>query len=322
MIVTEMELRDRIQVSPELFRLVSRIALFAVAVIIVTGAAVRLTGSGLGCPDWPKCYGQYIAPGKTPAVIEYSNRVVTGLVSIATITAAIMGWFRRPYRRELQILAILLPIGVMAQAILGAIVVGEELVWWTVSLHFVLSMLLMDAAFALAWCATYDPGDRPRAKDRLGVWSVRALLPIGVTTMTLGALTTAAGPHTGAGRTGETVHRLTIFGSDTLSNTVFGHGTAAVIFGLSVIATILVLRRPGGETRALKPLFVVLGLLTTQGVIGLVQWQQELPSLLVWFHVLLVVLTWLAVLWSIGAAGLLEGEFERSSREPAAQTEG
>ena len=304
-----MGLRERIQVSPELFRTATRVALFAVAGIILTGAAVRLTGSGLGCPDWPKCYGKFVAPGNdTPAVIEYSNRVITGLVSIAAIGTAIMGWFRRPFRKELEVLAVLLPIGVAAQAVLGAIVVGQELVWWTVSIHFILSMLLMDAAFALAWCATYEPGDRPRAKDTVGVWSVRALLPIGVTTMTLGALATAAGPHTGAGRTGETVHRLTIFGDDTLSRMVFSHGTAAVIFGLAVIAVIFILRRPGGERRALKPLYVVLGLLAAQGAVGITQWQLELPSALVWVHVLLIVLMWLAVLWSIGAAGLLERE--------------
>jgi len=303
-----MGLRDRIRVSPELFKTVTRVALFAVAGIILTGAAVRLTGSGLGCPDWPKCYGKFIAPGETPAVIEYSNRVITGLVSIAAIGAAVMGWFRRPFRKELEVLAVLLPLGVAAQAILGAIVVGQELVWWTVSIHFILSMLLMDAAFALAWCATYEPGDRPRAKDTLGVWSVRALLPIGVTTMTLGAFATAAGPHTGAGRTGETVHRLRVFGDDTLSNIVFGHGTMAVVFGLSVLAVILILRRPGGERRAVKPLLVVLGLLAAQGVVGITQWQLELPAALVWVHILLIVLMWLGVLWSIGAAGLLERE--------------
>ncbi len=306
--IKEMGLRERIQVSPELFRYATRIALFAVAGIIVTGAAVRLTGSGLGCPDWPKCFGKYIAPGQTPAVIEYSNRVITGLVSVAAIAAAVMGWFRRPFRKELEVLAVLLPLGVAAQAILGAIVVGQELLWWTVSIHFILSMLLLDAAFALAWCATYEPGDRPRAKDTLGVWSVRALFPVGVITMTLGTLATAAGPHTGAGRTGQVVHRFKVFGTDTLSNTVFSHGTMAVVFGLSVITVIFILRRPGGERRALKPLFGVLGLVAAQGVVGITQWQLKLPSSLVWVHVLLIVLTWIGVLWSIGAAGLLERE--------------
>lgn len=305
-----MALRDRYEVSPSAYRIITRIALAAMIGIVFTGAAVRLTGSGLGCPDWPKCFGGVIAPAKTPAIIEYSNRLITGVVGIAAILAALLGIFRRPYRRELEILAVVLPIGVLVQIILGAVTVLTELHYGFVMAHYVVSMVLVDAAFALAWCATYEPGDRPRAKDRLGVWSVRALLPIGALTVFAGTAATAAGPHAGASGTGELVPRLRLVGDDTLSWMVQRHGALAVIFGTATLATIAVLMRTGGERRAVKPLLAVVALLAAQGVIGIAQWQLELPAAMVWVHVVFAVFTWLAVLWSVGAAGLLEGEFE------------
>ena len=303
-----MSLRKRLEISPAAFQIVTRVALASLTIIVVTGAAVRLSGSGLGCPDWPKCFGQVIAPAKTPAIIEYSNRLITGVVSLAVIAAAVLGWFRKPFRRELALIAILLPLGVAAQAILGAFVVKYKLNYGSVMAHYVLSMVLVDAAFALAWCATFEPGDRPRARDRLGVWCVRALFPVGVVTITAGTAATAAGPNAGASGTGEHIGRLHFFGSDTLTWMVRGHGTLAIIFGLSVIAVIMVLRRPGGEQRAIRPLLFVLGFLVAQGALGITQWLLKLPPGLVWFHVTLAVLMWLCVLWSVASAGLLEGE--------------
>jgi len=311
-----MHLRERFEISPRTFEIVTRVALASLALIVLTGAAVRLSGSGLGCPDWPKCYGGVVAPAKTHAVIEYSNRVLSGFVGIAAIAAAVLGWFRKPYRRELEILAVLLPLGVVAQAVLGGFTVRSGLEPGYVMAHYVLSMLILDAAFALAWCATYDPGDRPRAQDRLGVWSVRAIFPIGVLTIMAGTAATAAGPHAGASGTGEIVPRLDIFGSDTLTWVVQRHGALAVIFSIAVIAVIFVLRRPGGERRAIKPLLFTLGFLALQGGVGLIQWFTKLPSELVWVHVTLAVGTWLTVLWAVGAAGLLESEPNWQKRYP------
>ena len=312
-----MALRERINISPARYRTVTRVALAAMIGIVFTGAAVRLTGSGLGCPDWPKCFGGVIAPAETPAIIEYSNRLLTGVVAAAAILAAVLGFFRRPYRRELEILAVLLPVGVLLQVILGAITVMTELHYGFVMAHYIVSMVLVDAAFALAWCATYEPGDRPRAKDRLGVWSVRALLPLGAITVAAGTAATAAGPHAGAGKTGELVPRLELVGDDTLLWVVQRHGALAVVFGLATIASILILRREGGEHRAIKPLLVVVGLLAAQGLIGIGQWQLELPAAIVWVHIVFAVFTWLAVLWSVGAAGLLEGELARYGKRRA-----
>ena len=306
-------MRDRLSISPQRYALITFVALGALALIVVTGAAVRLTGSGLGCPDWPKCYGQVVAPLEFHAVIEYGNRLLTGFVGLAVIAAALLAWFRRPFRWHLALFGALLPIGVLGQAILGALVVKHHLKPELVIGHYLLSMILLDAAFALAWCARYAPHERRRSSDRLGVWSVRALVPIGQLTILLGTITTAAGPHPGDHR-GELVQRFDFRGSETLTWMVQRHGAMAAVFGAAAVAVWLILRRSGGDRRALRPLGALIGLLAAQGLLGIVQYAAELPAGLVWLHIVLAVLTWLAVLWSVGAAGRLE---PRSSGAPA-----
>jgi cytochrome c oxidase assembly protein subunit 15 len=307
-------MRERLNVSPQLYARITFVALGALALIVLTGAAVRLTGSGLGCPDWPKCYGRTVAPLEYHAVIEYGNRLLTGFVGFAVIAAAGLAWFRRPFRWHLAFFGALLPIGVMGQAILGALVVKHHLKPELVIGHFILSMILLDAAFALAWCSRYAPNERRRSSDRLGVWSVRALVPIGQLTIILGTIATAAGPHPGDHQ-GQLVQRFTFKGSDTLHWMVERHGALAVIFGLATIAVWLIVRRPGGDRRALRPLTVLLGLLAAQGVVGIVQYALKLPAGIVWVHIALAVLTWLSVLWSVGAAGRIEPAVR--SPEPA-----
>src|SRR5919107_1118940 len=115
-------LKSRLEISPERYAQVTLVALVALSAIVLTGAAVRLTGSGLGCPDWPKCYGKTVPPLEYHAVIEYGNRLITGLVGVAVIAAALLSIFRRPYHRHLVLIGALLPLGVMGQAILGAFV--------------------------------------------------------------------------------------------------------------------------------------------------------------------------------------------------------
>jgi cytochrome c oxidase assembly protein subunit 15 len=284
---------------------VTAIALAALALIVLTGAAVRITGSGLGCPDWPKCYGGTVPPLDVHAVIEYGNRLLTGFVGLAVIAAAVLAFFRRPYRWHLALFGALLPLGVVGQAILGALVVKYHLAPGLVMSHFILSMMLLDAAFALAWCSRYEPWERRRSSDRLGVWSVRALIPLGQLTILAGTIATASGPHAGA-HEGELVHRFDFEGTGTLEWVVQRHAVLAAAYGLAAIAVWFLLRRPGGDRRALKPLTVVLGLLALQGAIGGLQWALELPAEIVWVHVAVATFNWLAMLWAVAAAGRLE----------------
>jgi len=312
-------LREHFEISPHRYAQVTLVALAALSLIVLTGAAVRLTGSGLGCPDWPKCYGGTVPPLETHAVIEYGNRLLTGFVGLAVIAASALAWFRRPFRGHLAFFGALLPLGVVCQAILGALVVKFHLAPGLVMSHFILSMLLLDAAFALAWCSRYEPGERRFSSDRLGVWSVRGLVPLGQLTILAGTIATASGPHAGA-HEGELVHRFGFEGAGTLEWVVQRHSAIAAAFGVAAIAVWLLLRRPGGDRRALRPLTAVIALLALQGLVGGVQWALELPAELVWLHVTLATVTWLAMLWTVATAGRLEPRHQ-AARPPALPSE-
>jgi heme a synthase len=298
-------MRERLTISPRAYARVTLLALAVLSMIVLTGAAVRLTGSGLGCPDWPRCYGHEVPPLNIHAVIEYGNRIFTGFVGLVVIAASVLAFFRRPFRWHLALFGGLLPLGVIGQAILGGLVVRYHLAPGLVMSHFILSMMLLDAAFALAWCSRYEPDERRRSNDRFGVWAVRALIPVGQLTILMGTIATASGPHAGA-HAGQLVHRFTFKGSDTLEWVVQRHAAVAAVFGLSAIAVWFLLRRPGGDRRATRPLLLVIGLLGVQGVVGGVQWALELPGALVWVHVALATANWLAMLWTVAAAGRLE----------------
>ena len=292
-------------ISREAYFVVTSVALASLALIVLTGAAVRLTASGLGCPDWPKCYGGTVPPADINAIIEYGNRILTGFVGIAVIAASVLAFRRRPYRWHLALFGGLLPLGVIAQAALGALVVKYHLAPGLVMGHFILSMLLLDAAFALMWCSRYEPDERRRSGDRLGVWAVRGLIPLGQLTILAGTISTASGPHPGD-HDGELVQRFDFKGADTLQWVVERHSIMAAIFGIAAVAVWLVLVRDGGDRRALRPLTVLIALIGLQAAIGGIQWALELPAALVWVHIAVATATWLTVLWTVAAAGRLE----------------
>ncbi|HEY2334537.1 MAG TPA: COX15/CtaA family protein [Solirubrobacterales bacterium] len=306
-------MRDRLRISPQHYATVALVALGALSLIVLTGAGVRLTGSGLGCPDWPRCYGQTVPPLDTHALIEFGNRVLTGFVGLAVIAASILAWFRRPFRGHLALFGALLPLGVIAQAILGGEVVRHHLAPGLVMSHFILSMLLLDASFALAWCARYEPWERRRSSDRLGVWAVRCLIPLGQLTIAAGTVATASGPHAGA-HAGQLVRRFHFEGATTLEWVVQRHAVIATVFGLAAIGVWLLLRRSGGDSRAVRPLTAVIGLLALQGVVGGVQWELKLPTEIVWVHIALATSTWLAMLWTVATAGRLEPRVTRAEQ--------
>ncbi len=108
-------MRERLAVTPDQYRRVAYIALAALALIVLTGAAVRLTDSGLGCPDWPRCYGKPLPPLSTHALIEFGNRAFSGLVGVVAVVAAVLAFTRRPFRRDLAWLSLTLPLGVVAR---------------------------------------------------------------------------------------------------------------------------------------------------------------------------------------------------------------
>jgi heme a synthase len=193
-------------------------------------------------------------------------------------------------------------------------VVRYDLNPYLVMSHFILSMLLLDASFALAWCAAHDRGWREPSRDRLGTWSIRGLVPFGQLTVLLGTMATGAGPHAGE-HSGQLVKRFTFEGRDTLSWMVARHGAVAAAFGLAAVAVWLIDRRRGGERRAQRPLTLLCLLLLAQGVLGFVQYRLHVPAGMVWVHVTLATASWLTTLWAVASAGRLAPR-ERRSEAP------
>ncbi len=306
--------RARLAITPRQYRRLAYVTLVALALIVLTGAAVRLTGSGLGCPDWPKCYGKAYPPFSVHALIEFGNRALSGLVGVLCVVTVVLSYTRRPYRRDLMWLSWALPLGVVAQAVLGGFTVRAHLAPGFVMAHFSLSMLILIAAVALAWRARHEPGSRPRSTDRPSVWAVRALVPLGALTILAGTGATAAGPHAG-GSPGQRIHRLTFKGPDTLQFMVHQHATIAALFGIAVIGAWLLRRHRGAGAQQLETLTALGVLLAAQGLIGSVQYELKLPTDMVWVHVALATLTWLVLLWGVAAEGRLA---PRSAPVPAA----
>jgi len=290
-------------VTPSQYRHVAELALVLLTLIVLTGAAVRLTGSGLGCPDWPRCYGGVAPPLKTHAIIEYGNRILSGLVGMAAVAAGVLAWRRRPFRRDLARIGALLPLGVIAQAVLGGFTVRNHLAPGFVMGHFALSMLILVAATALVWRARDEPAARPRSPDRVSIWAVRALLPLGALTILLGTVATAAGPHAGGAGTGDEIDRLEWKGAATLDWAIHQHSEIASGFGVAAVGVWLLLRHRGERGEVARALTVLCLLLAAQGTVGGLQYLLELPAEIVWLHVSLAACLWLTLLWAAAAAG-------------------
>src|SRR3954466_15368559 len=151
--------KDRLAGSPPRSALFARGALVMLPLIVLTGAAVRVTGSGLGCPTWPRCTDTSLYTKLTThGVIEFGNRVLTFFVGFAAIGAFAASWLRRPRRRALIWLSLLLPLGVVSQAVLGGFTVLYDLAPGFVMSHYILSMLILVAWLALDWRAPPQPG--------------------------------------------------------------------------------------------------------------------------------------------------------------------
>jgi cytochrome c oxidase assembly protein subunit 15 len=316
-------------VTPQQYAHAAYIALAALTLIVLSGAAVRLTGSGLGCPDWPKCYGHAYPPLNTHALIEFTNRLITVPVSLAAGAAWLLALRRRPYRRDLAVLGLLLPLGVIGQAVLGGFTVRGALDYGWVMGHFALSMLIILAATALAWRASHEPPAHerehrlgaPDAKsvrvgDRAVVLSVRALVALGALTIFAGTAATAAGPHAG-GSPGQRINRLSFDGRGTMDFVIHRHAEIAAAFGLAAILVWWLARRRGADPPVRRALTILCGLLALQGAVGIDQYETHLPTELVWVHVALACGAWLAALWAACAAGRLAPQRAASAAEPA-----
>jgi cytochrome c oxidase assembly protein subunit 15 len=266
--------------SPQRYRKIAIIALASLSVIIVTGASVRLTGSGLGCDDWPRCSSErLIDVSSKHAAIEQLNRLFTGVVGAAVIAAA-LGAYRRPPRRlDLIVLGWLLVIGVLANAVLGGISVLVDLHPAAVQGHMLLSMGLIVAATMLVR-RSGEPDGVPRevvvsSATRSMVWLHFTLVSAAIVT---GTVVTGSGPHAG---------------DENAARFGFDIGVVARIHGVTVLTTIAVTLLIIWRTRsiprdraALWPAlstWMFVGVL--QAVLGYVQYLTDVPALLVGIHI-------------------------------------
>jgi cytochrome c oxidase assembly protein subunit 15 len=302
-LVSDAPLRERLTVTPERFRVAAWAALLLLALIVFTGAAVRLTDSGLGCLDWPRCSSNHLTPpDQLHALIEFGNRAASGIVGVVTVVVMAMAFLRRPLRRDLVALSTLLPLGVVAQAVLGGYTVKEKLAPGFVMAHFGLSMIILIAAVALVWRTDHPAGSRPRVASRMLVWTVRLTVLLGALTVFAGTVSTAAGPHSGA-HIGQIVRRLRFRGAGTLEWAVHQHATVAALFGLAAIAAWLLKRRELGTLEPTEPLTVLAVLIAGQGLLGSVQYELKLPAEMVWLHASLATVTWVVALWAWADTG-------------------
>jgi heme a synthase len=320
-------LRERWPVSPRVHAYAAWAALVLFSLIVISGAAVRLTGSGLGCPEWPRCNGTSVTPSNGHAYIEFSNRLITTPVSIAAICCLAFALLRRPYRRDFTVLGALLLAGVVVQAVLGGITVLTGLNPWTVMGHFLLSMATLVGAVTLVWRVVRERravAETP-SHDPLLVRLTRALVVVGGAVVVVGTAVTASGPYAGGEGTDDTVSRLGIFGDDTFKTVIMVHARVAAVFGVCAVALWL-FARVRGARGMLVPLTAVCVAVGLTGLIGTLQYHVlAYPAWTVWLHVASVTLTWNALVWSWLAAGRAERAIAGDTaatvpapREPAA----
>lgn len=283
----------RLSITPRTYRAVTVVALVLLAGIVVTGASVRLTGSGLGCTDWPRCTDETFTPSSDlHAKIEFWNRMITGLVSVAVILAVLGSVLRVPRRRDLVWLSVGLVAGVLAQIVLGGIVVLSHLNPWLVQGHFIVSMALVADATVLAHRAWLPDGatERPVVTPALHAWG-RALVGLAGVVLVTGTLVTGSGPHSGENE-GTPIERLPLAVHDAAQV----HGITVMLFLAATIWVLVQVRRHQGPGPLLSATTLLLTVLVLQAGVGYTQYFTGVPPALVALHVLGATLVWIAVL--------------------------
>jgi cytochrome c oxidase assembly protein subunit 15 len=289
-------------VGAQAFRLTAYAALVALFLVTVSGATVRLTGSGLGCENWPRCGEGFLPESGYHAYVEFGNRVVGFLVGLTTLGAAFAAWRARVPRR-LRWLAYGLPLLVLGQGVLGGITVLYELHPVIVMAHFLLSLLSVGLAVVLVvdterWLRRTPAAGRPRT---LG-WVALGLVPLALALVVSGAFATAGGPHSG----GADIERL-----GTLVDAVYVHVRVTAVFGIAFVVFLALLASAGAWRPEGVLAGLVLALVLVQMGVGEAQWRNQLPWWLVLGHVALATAVWAGV---VALAALLR---PRPSTGPA-----
>jgi cytochrome c oxidase assembly protein subunit 15 len=285
-------------VSSAVLRRLAVGAVVAQAGIAVTGSVVRVTGSGLGCPTWPECFPGSLVPTPHPEVagltqwIEFSNRLLTFAVVLVAGLAFLAALRIRPRRPRLVRLALVQPLGVVAQAVIGGVTVLTGLAWWTVAVHFLVSMVLVWLAVQLVHAAGEGDGPArplvPRAVRGLVATATGVLAAL----LVAGTLVTAAGPHAGDAAT----PRLSVgvpAAAQLHADLLFAYLGLLVGLGFAM-------RAVGAPAALHRRYALLMAAVVAQGVLGGVQYALGVPEVLVALHVLgaAVVTVAMAAVWA------------------------
>ncbi|HSB38539.1 MAG TPA: COX15/CtaA family protein [Gaiellaceae bacterium] len=294
----------RLELSPARFLQLTLVSLGALWLIVLTGAAVRVTDSGLGCRHWPGCEAGHPLPAKDyHAFIEFGNRVIGGVVIVLVLLTAVSARFVPGLSRRGRRLALWVFVGTLAQAPLGYLAVNTDLHWPVVAAHLLLSMAVIAGAVVLALEAlrlrSGSAEDAlPREVPRAGL----AVVLAGAVLLVTGTLATAGGPHSGGGA--EHVDRLW-----RLEPLIYIHASAVAVFGIGLVFLLGYLAAQRARWPRVFTLGLALfGLLLVQMALGEVQYRTHLPWPLVLVHVGVAAAVWgllvgfVTVLWRPPAA--------------------
>ena len=268
-------------------RLIAVAVILSQAGISVTGAIVRVTASGLGCPTWPQCFPGSFTPigvSEVPVLhqtVEFGNRLLTFAVTLcaALIVLAVV---RARRRKEVLVYAWLMPGGTVVQAVIGGITVRTGLLWWTVAVHLLASMAMVWLAVVL-YAKISEPDD--------GIETVQVPAPLRTLTalsgvalagvLIAGTLVTAAGPHAGDKSIDRQVERLEV----EIVTLVHLHSQLLIGYLALLIGLAFGLYAVGMSAAIRKRLYVLLGLVLAQALVGIVQYFTDVPAALVAIHV-------------------------------------
>ena len=268
-------------------------ALVLLGIIVVSGAGVRLTGSGLGCEDWPNCNNEkLIDVSSTHAAIEQINRLFTGLVALGVVLAVLGSLRRAPRRRDLTWWSWGLVAGVVAQVILGGITVLTDLHPAAVQGHFLLSMVLIANAVVLVYRAGLPTRERVRRVTPEVHRHVWAMVGATAVAIVLGTIVTGSGPHAGD----EVARR---FGFD-IGRTVQFH-SVSVWITVAIVAWLMWRLRTRPAERAVLdgPLVAWICVAALQGGVGYLQYFTGIPAAIVAIHILLATVLWGITVWTV-----------------------
>ena len=298
--------------SPATYQRFTKAVLVYSCLIILSGATVRLTGSGLGCSKWPVCEpGELLGLEHQGSSIESLNRVFTSLIAIPGAIAVIASLFRVPRRRDLTLWSSLAVLSVFANAVLGGLSTIFDLHPAIVGGHFVLAMALVAGAVVLRSRALHSDRDRHDPLDRRQRLLLRLVTCLASVVLLTGVVITGSGPHAGDAR----AQRWDL----DITTAAFMHSASVWVFLMTLLVTLFVFHRTGAPKTTVRHLTIAAWLCVAQGAIGYTQYFTGVPRWLVLAHIAGATAVWVSVIWTL-MSSVSWAPYQPAPAEPARAT--